>query len=92
MRLMQQGAPQCSEVTIRVDLLRTRLLSHLLQPCKDTGWEEERTAHLARLFEAEAELLHEEAQEKLRAGKDHQSASEWTADMLATVQASHGLS
>jgi hypothetical protein len=96
MKLVEHVARDCEEMTIRVDLLRTRLLAHLLAPCKDAGWEEERAAHLARLFEAEAELLHKEAQQKLRAAEESRSTREnvrgRTAGMIATVQASHGLS
>ncbi len=96
MNLVEHGARDCEEMTIRIDLLRTRLLAHLLTPCKEKRWEEERAAHLARLFEAEAELLHQEAQEKLRSAQESRVARETvrgrTAGMIATVQASHGLS
>jgi hypothetical protein len=96
MKLVEHEARDGEELTIRVDLLRTRLLAHLLDPRKDASWDEERAAHLARLFEAEAELLHKEAQEKVRSAEERRSTRESllgrTSGMIATVQASHGLS
>jgi hypothetical protein len=92
-RKLETAGPH--EAKLRVDLLRTRLLSHLLQPAKGEGWQEEKAEHLARLFEAEAQLLHLETEaqahrlEEIRSAA--QEASTHPAGVVATVQASHGL-